>query len=67
MRYKIGKGDKYLCLLDYIMDDDRIAYTGGKVYLSESDDCITDDSLDSKHRMEGQDDFFEFFELVGRG
>lgn len=65
MKYKIEKGDKFLCLSDYMMNDDTIAYTGGNVYLSESDDCITDDSLDSKHRMDGQDDFFEFFKLVG--
>ena len=64
MEYKIKKGDKFLCLEDYIMDDDRVAYTQGKVYKSELDNRITDNDLDIMHEMQGQDDFFEYFKLL---
>lgn len=64
MEYKIKKGDKYLCLEDYIMDDDRVAYTQGKVYKSELDNRITDNDFDIMHEMQGQDDFFEYFKLL---
>ncbi len=64
MEYKIKKGDKFLCLEDYIMDDDRVAYTQGKVYKSELDNRITDNDFDIMHEMQGQVDFFEYFELI---
>jgi hypothetical protein len=64
MKYKIEKGDRFLCLGNYVMDDDRIAYTKGKVYKSELDNSITDDDFDDTHRMDGQDDFFEYFKLI---
>ena len=64
MEYKIKIGDKFLCLEDYIMDDDRVAYTQGKVYKSELDNRITDNDLDIMHEMQGQDDFFEYFKLL---
>ena len=64
MEYKIKKGDRFICLEDYIMDDDRIAYTKGKVYKSELDNRITDDDFDIQHEMQGQIDFFEYFKLL---
>ena len=64
MEYKIKKGDKFLCLEDYIMDDDRVAYTQGKVYKSEFDNRITDNDFDIMHEMQGQDDFFEYFKFL---
>jgi hypothetical protein len=64
MEYKIKKGDMFLCLEDYIMDDDRIAYTKGKVYKSELDNRITDDYFDVMHEMQGQVDFFEYFKSL---
>ena len=64
MEYKIKKGDKFLCLEDYIMDDDRVAYTKGLIYTSELDNRITDDDFDVMHEMNGQDDFFEYFSFV---
>ena len=64
MEYKIKKGDKFLCLEDYIMDDDRVAYTQGKVYKSELDNRITDNDFDIMHEMQGQDDFFEYFKFL---
>jgi hypothetical protein len=64
MEYKIKKGDRFLCLENYIMDDDRVAYTKGKTYLSDLDNKITDDEFDVMHEMNGQDDFFEYFYFV---
>ena len=64
MEYKIKKGDRFLCLENYIMDDDRVAYTKGLIYTSELDNRITDDDFDVFHEMNGQDDFFEYFYFV---
>ena len=64
MEYKIKKGDKFLCLEDYEMDDKLISYTKGKIYQSDLDGRITDNEFDVMHEMEGQNDFFEYFELI---
>lgn len=64
MNYKIKKGDRFLCLEDYVMDDERIAYSKGKIYKSDLDGRITDNEFDVHHEMECQNDFFEYFELV---
>ena len=64
MEYKIKKGDRFLCLENYIMDDDRVAYTKGLIYTSELDNRITDDDFDVFHEMNGQDDFFEYFSFA---
>lgn len=64
MEYKIKKGDRFLCLEDYIMDDDRVAYTKGLVYLSELDNRITDNDFDSEHEMKDLVDFFEYFRYL---
>lgn len=62
--YKIQKNDRFLCLSDYVMDNNSIAYTNGKIYLSEADGCITDNEFFDNHQMEKQIDFFDFFKLV---
>ena len=67
MKYKIKKGDRFICLENYIMDDERTAYTKDKMYFSELDGRITDDEFDVMHEMEGQNDFFEYFKLVPFG
>ena len=67
MNYKIKKGDRFLCLEDYVMDDERIAYSKGKIYKSDLDGRITDNEFDVQHEMEGENDFFEYFELVFSG
>lgn len=64
MTYKIEKGDKFLCLENYIMDDNVISYTKGKIYKSDYDNSITDNDLDDTHRMDEQYDFFEYFKLI---
>ena len=40
----IKKGDKFKCIKDVIMNDDpeEVAYTSDKIYISEIDECITD-------------------------
>lgn len=62
---EIKKGDKFLCTKDYVMDDQTIAYYEGKEYLSEYDNCLTDEGGDDYHFM-GQDDpfFDEHFKLL---
>lgn len=47
----IKKGDKFKCIKDVIMDNDPndIAYTKGKIYISESDKCITDNRGNINH------------------
>ena len=64
MEYKIKKGDRFICLEDYEMDDERISYTKGNIYQSDLDGRITDNEFDVLHEMEGQKDFFEYFQLV---
>lgn len=59
--YKIKKGDKFLCLEDYIMDDERIGYTKGLIYSSYVNNCITCNTGDINHQMDNQEDFFYFF------
>ena len=66
MTYKIKEYDKFLCIQDYVMyDTEEAAYTEGKEYLSEAEDCITDNETDVYHQMDGQDDFFEHFKFIG--
>ena len=67
MEYKIKKGDIFLCLEHYKMDNERISYTKGKLYYSELDSRITDNEFDVLHEMDGQSDFFEYFKLVPFG
>lgn len=64
IEYTIEKGDKFMCIKDYIMDDGLIAYTNGEIYFSNQPNCITDDQEDELHDMGGQNDFFEHFILL---
>ena len=66
IKYFIEKGDKFLCIKDYIMDDDSIAYTEGKDYVSESDGNLTDNQNSKLHAMNNEDDFFEHFKFIGK-
>lgn len=47
---EIKKGNKFLCIKDVEMEDDKIEYYAGKTYISEVDECITDESGDKDHR-----------------
>ena len=64
MKYKIEKGDRFLCIKDYIMDDDSIAYTKGKTYLSNMDNYIIDNEKITPHKMSDEADFFEHFKPI---
>ena len=60
-KYTIRKGDKFLCLKDYVMNDDSIAYIKGRTYLADQDDCIQDEIDETDHVMANQEDFFVHF------
>jgi hypothetical protein len=62
--YQIEIGDKFLCKKDYIMDDESIAYKEGVTYTSNKNGCITDEQGIEGHGMNGEYDFFEYFELL---
>jgi len=56
----IKKGDKYLCVKDYVMDCGRIDYTKEQLYLSEQKGCITDNE-DCKSHFIHNSDLDEYF------
>lgn len=65
MKYKIEKGDTFKCLKTFKMETGEKAYIRSKEYLSERDNCITDDyEIDVNHDMANLDDFFEYFKLL---
>lgn len=64
---EIKKGDKFLCTKNFVMQDQTVAYYEGKEYLSENDDCLTDEDGDDWHFMGGDDPSFdEHFKLLNR-
>lgn len=61
--YVIEKGDVFLCIKDFVMDDGDIAYKSGKTYKSEKHNCITDESRHYNHVMSDIPDFFDYFTI----
>ena len=61
----IKKGDKFKCIRDVIMDDDpkSIAYTSDKIYISEVDECITDNQGLVYHHWNNKEDNQDFIKL----
>ena len=62
MIIKIHKGDKFLCkktVVDYFGDE--VMYIKGKVYISEQDDCITDEQGEKNHFWLTEYNLFEYF------
>jgi len=58
---KINKGEKFVCVRDVVMDGEynNIAYTAGKVYQSEFNNCLTNDQGNAHHFWtEGTGGFF---------
>ncbi len=50
MDYKVYKGRYYYCIKTVIMNGSgNEAYTKGKVYYAEDDDCLTDNQRDANH------------------
>lgn len=45
----IRKGEKFECIKDVVMDNDNLAYTKGAIYLSETNNCITDAQGNTQH------------------
>lgn len=62
--YTIEKGDKFLCLEDYIMQNGDIAYTKGVEYISEIGGCITDNVSNVGHRISVNKRFFKHFKII---
>ena len=57
----IKKGQRFLCLKDYIMDDGRLAYKCGQIYEAIGKNVLPS-ILDSTHWMYRSGDFDECFE-----
>ena len=59
INYLIKKGDTYKCIKTVNMSSDgRIEYVAGKIYTSEQDGCLTDESGIKEHYWL-EDDLFE--------
>lgn len=61
---KIKKGQRFMCIKDYVMEDGWIAYFEGKEYICYEDNCLTDEQNDSHHKMNNETDFNEHFEEI---
>lgn len=62
---KIKAGDKFLCIEDVIMEDDKlVAYKVGHTYTSEYDNCITNDKGVTDHHWDNVDYFDKYFRKV---
>lgn len=61
----IKKGDKFECIKDVIMDNNPkdIAYTSGKIYISELDGYITDDQNKVNHYWSNEESEQYFIKL----
>lgn len=61
----IKKGDKFECIKDVMMDNNPkdIAYTSGKIYISELDECITDDQNKVDHYWSNEESEQYFIKL----
>ena len=62
INYLIKKGDTYKCIKDVKMSSDgRIEYVVGKIYTSEQDGCLTDESGIIEHYWLEEDSFEKHF------
>ena len=61
----IKKRNKFECIKDVIMDNNPkdIAYTSGKIYISELDECITDDQNKVNHYWSNEESEQYFIKL----
>lgn len=61
----IKKGDKFEYIKDVMMDNNPkdIAYTSGKIYISELDGCITDDQNKVDHYWSNEESEQYFIKL----
>ena len=62
INYLIKKGDTYKCIKDVNMSSDgRVEYVAGKIYTSEQDGCLTDESGIKGHYWLKDDLFEKYF------
>ena len=65
--YLIKKGDTYKCIKDVKMSSDgRIEYVAGKIYTSEQNGCLTDESGIIEHYWLEEDSFEKHFILYNK-
>lgn len=60
----IKKGDKLLCIQTVVMEDEdsgEITYIEGKEYVSEIDNCITDEQGCDHHYWSEKDNVWDYF------
>lgn len=59
---RVKKGDRFICTEDVVMNPDKeIAYYKGKEYVSEQDNCITDEEGITCHFwLEDDNGYFEW-------
>lgn len=58
--YPIKKGDKFLCIKDFVMDIGDTAYTKGKEYISEYDECVTNNDGNTRHFHTEEGDLYKY-------
>lgn len=51
---EINEGDKFECIKDAVMDDGVTAYIKGRIYISERNDCITNEQNMKEHYWAGR-------------
>lgn len=61
MRQKIKKGDAFLCVKDFVMQDGTIAFKKGVIYFSEQNKCLTNTWGQKEHYMDTCDIFTDHF------
>src|SRR5690606_10820896 len=57
----IKRGDIYRCIKDYTMERGNVAYKKGQYYVSERDECLTDEGENAGHIMTLNNEVYEHF------
>ena len=60
----LKKGEKYECIVDYVMEDGDVAYKAGNIYEMVSDVDLKDEEGYERHRMSEERDFFIHFKKI---
>ena len=62
----IKKGDKFKCIKSVIMEDnpEDVAYTEGELYISDFDNCITDNQGNKNHYWSDKKELITYFKKV---
>lgn len=63
---EIKKGQRFYCKEDVVMSngEHKITYIKGNYYISEKDNCITNEQGDKLHRWSSPHELSKYFELV---